>query len=404
MGSTHRRRGLHFVEANHSLWAMADRETKARQRRVLILTASLGAGHKAAAGALAHALQAAKPAPELRIIDALDYAHRFFRFYYAGLFVAGMTRLSRLWGWGFDLADGPHVPGRTNLEKLRLWTERRALRRLAEEVTAWRPDVVLNTHFVSAPLVGRLIAHGSLQAVHMVVGTDHNMHRWWFAENVDQWFMPDEASRARARRWGVPNDRIAVTGIPIHPKWTQRLDRRKVCADWSLPAETPIVIVTGGTEFTCGPVVALAVGILRACPRSHVVVLAGRNKRLLAELSRLEAAGRRLSPVSFTDRVHELVEVASLIVTKPGGITTAECCAKGTPMVLLPPVPGQEAANARHLCEHGAAVTPGGPAKVVGAVQRLLDNPGELARMSDCARGLYRPATSTIVGAICRAL
>jgi processive 1,2-diacylglycerol beta-glucosyltransferase len=201
----------------------------------------------------------------------------------------------------------------------------------------------------------------------------------------------------------VGPEQITVCDIPIRLKWTQPLDRAKVLADWRLPADRKIILLSGGAEFTCGPVEATASGILAAAPSAHVVVLAGRNKELLAKLSRLcedgPAAGR-LTPVSFTDRAHELVGVASLMVTKPGGVTTSECCAMGTPMVLLPPVRGQESCNAEYLCAHGAAVAPGGMLKVIQTVRRLLENPRELATMADCAKKLHRPAARPIAAKV----
>ena len=155
--------------------------------------------------------------------------------------------------------------------------------------------------------------------------------------------------RQTLRRWGVHERHITVSGIPIHPKWARPLDRRKILRDWRLPADRKIVLLAGGTEFTCGPVVRIARHIAEVCPQAYVVVLAGRSKKLLAELAASPLAPGRLVGVGFTDRVHELVEACSLMVTKPGGVTTAECLAKGTPMVLMNPVAGQEGGNAEYL-------------------------------------------------------
>lgn len=383
---------------------MANEARAGQAKKVLLIFARVGAGHRQAALALKEGIQSAVPDLHVQLEDVLDHAPWPFHLYYHSGYVLGMTRLPRVYGLGFDLTNVPDRPGRRLSERVRLRSERFWLRSFAEKVAQWAPDLVVNTHFLTAPVIRDLISRGRLNAKQMVVVTDHDMHRWWYSENVDQWLLPDELSRAKLRRWGIPAERMTVTGIPIHAKWTRPLDRRKIHADWGLPPDRPIVILTGGTEFTCGPIVNIALGILRACAEAHVVVLAGRDKKLLARLSRLGEAGRRLTPVSFTDRVHELVEICSLMVTKPGGITTTECCCKGAPMVLLQPVPGQEACNARHLRAHGAAVIPGGAVKIIETVRRLLGRPDELARMSKCAKSLYSPATSIIVEAISRML
>ncbi|HUS91042.1 MAG TPA: glycosyltransferase, partial [Phycisphaerae bacterium] len=198
--------------------------------------------------------------------------------------------------------------------------------------------------------------------------------------------------------------RITVSGMPIQAKWTAPLDRAKVLAEWRLPPDRPIIVLAAGADFTCGPVVKIARRLLAACEGAFVAVLAGRNKKLLGQLSLLPGAGRDLAAFAFTDRVHELVEVCTLMVTKAGGLSTAECVAKARPMVLLKPVPGQEKGNAAYFAEKGAAVVTAGVGEVVEQVRRLLARPDELKRMSDNARRLHRPATATIAAAIQAAL
>jgi processive 1,2-diacylglycerol beta-glucosyltransferase len=41
--------------------------------------------------------------------------------------------------------------------------------------------------------------------------------------------------------------------------------------------------------------------------------------------------------------MHELMAVSDLIITKPGGLTTSEVLAMGKPLMIVNPIPGQEA-------------------------------------------------------------
>jgi processive 1,2-diacylglycerol beta-glucosyltransferase len=374
------------------------------RRRVLIVTASVGEGHRQAAGALADALRAAAPGVELDVVDVLTLAPWVFGASYAGGYSLAVSKFPRLYGLGFWLSDRPQGPRRSLNERLRLWHEGCYLRRLQRRVLQTRPDLVVHTHFVSSAPVARLIRQGLFDRPHVVVVTDIRMHRFWLCEEVDHWFVPAEPTAQRLRRWGVRPERITVSGIPIHPKWTGDTDRQKVLAEWRLPAGRPLVLLAGGAEFTCGPIVRIARELRQACGEAFVGVLAGRNKKLLGRLCRLPGAGRDLAGFAFTDRVQELVSVCTLMVTKAGGLSTAECLAKGTPMVLLPPVPGQESGNGAYLAAEGAAVVARDVREVVAQVRRLLGDAEALARMGDCARRLHRPGTETIVAAIRRAV
>ena len=377
-----------------------DGPQSAPRARVLIVTASVGAGHNSAARAIAEALALSVPEVHSEVLDVLTFAPWAFRAYYAGGYSLAVTKLPSLYGLGFWLTDRPNGPRRGWMERFRLCRERRKLRAFERHVAAAGADLVVNTHFLAPPLLGRMRDTGLLAAPQFVVVTDIRMHRFWFAEGVDRWFVPAGKTAERLADWAVPTERVTVSGMPIHPKWSEPLDRRKILADWRLPEGRPIVLVSAGADFTCGPVLRIVKGLLSGCEGAFVAVAAGRNKKLLGRLSRLPATGRDLAAFSFTDRIHELVEVSSLVVTKAGGLTTAECLSKARPMVLLRPVPGQESGNAAYLAQEGAAVMAAGAADTVEQVRRLLARPDELDRLSDNARRLYRPGAETIAAAI----
>ncbi len=377
--------------------------TAVHPRRVLLVSSSVGAGHNQAAAALMAGLKDAGPQVETEFIDALSVVPWWFRLVYAGGYTLLVTRLPRLYGWGYRLNNRPKTPRRTLVERGRLWVERMALRRLRRHVLARRPVLVMATHYLAMPMIGRLIGRGAARLRMFAVITDNEPHRWWFSENVERYFVANQCVAEAIRPWGVEADRITVSGIPIHPKWTAPLDRRRILRDWSLPGDRPIVIVSGGTYFTVGPIREIARGILHNT-EAHVIVLTGNDKKLQAELAELSGEAGRIKPVGFTDRVHELAEVAALFVTKPGGLMTAECMAKGVPMVLTRPVPGQESANAEMLAREGAAVIAPSTEDVIREVTRLLEMPEALGALAANARRLYRPATETIVSAICQAV
>ncbi|HUU59596.1 MAG TPA: glycosyltransferase [Phycisphaerae bacterium] len=385
---------------------MSDKDAASSPLKVLLVSAHIGAGHTQAARAVLEALRTAAPEIRAEHLNLLSVSPRFFRALYNGAYVLGMTRFPRIYGLGFRLANRPPRCGPGLLERVRVRHEAMWLRQLERAVLVRGPELILHTHFLGPPVVGELIARNRLAARQMVAVTDIEMHRWWYAEDVDRWFVPADTTAAVLRRWGVGAERITVSGIPIRSKWTAPLDRDRVLSAWRIPRDKKIVILTGGTEFTCGPVERIARGVLASCPEVCLVVLAGRNKKLLARMSRHPGAAEgRLVLVPFTDRAHELVEVCSLMVTKAGGVTTAECLAKGTAMVLLRPVPGQESGNAEYLAAQGAAVITRNADQAVAQVRRLLGDPAALEAMSAGARRLHRPAAQiiaeSVLGAVC---
>src|SRR5206468_7114159 len=124
----------------------------------------------------------------------------------------------------------------------------------------------------------------------------------------------------------------------------------------------------------------------------EIVVVAGRNEKLKAQLQKVKTAPRHhVKVLGFTDQIDELMTVADLVVSKPGGLTTSETLARGAAMVIVNPIPGQESRNSDFLLENGAAIKVNNVATLAYKVDTLLRSPERLARLKANARALGRP-------------
>ena len=90
-----------------------------------------------------------------------------------------------------------------------------------------------------------------------------------------------------------------------------------------------------------------------------LLLLAGKNEKMknrFCEVVDRNQKGDTVKILEFTDKVPELMHIADLVVTKPGGLTTSESLASNLPMVIINPIPGQEEENAAFLEENGTCV------------------------------------------------
>jgi len=94
--------------------------------------------------------------------------------------------------------------------------------------------------------------------------------------------------------------------------------------------------------------------------------------------------------LGFATNMHELMAVADLIVTKPGGLTTSEALAMGKPLFILDPIPGQEAANSDFLLERGAAAKVNRIEDLPFRLEQLMGS-RKLKEMARAARKLGHP-------------
>ena len=102
--------------------------------------------------------------------------------------------------------------------------------------------------------------------------------------------------------------------------------------------------------------------------------------------------------LGFTNEIDELMNVADLVVSKPGGLTTSETLARGAVMVIVNPIPGQESRNSDYLLENGAAIKVNNTATIGYKITQLLSNPERLASLCANVRRIARPrAAFTVV-------
>jgi processive 1,2-diacylglycerol beta-glucosyltransferase len=106
----------------------------------------------------------------------------------------------------------------------------------------------------------------------------------------------------------------------------------------------------------------------------------------------------RYRVIGYATEMAPLMQVATLFIGKPGGLSSSECMAAGLPMVLINPIPGQEVRNSDFLLEEGAAVRCNYGTTIGYKIASLLDAPDRVARMAASARRIGRPhAAETIV-------
>ena len=133
-----------------------------------------------------------------------------------------------------------------------------------------------------------------------------------------------------------------------------------------------------------------------------MVVVAGKNVELEKECQAIAAT--LPIPVKvhgFVSNMHELMDAADLIVTKPGGLTTTEILAKGKPMALVAPIPGQEQRNCEYLLEAGAAVRLYDVGDSAHYLEQWLGDEARMKRMASAARSIAQPdAAKAIAGAL----
>ncbi len=359
-------------------------------RRILILSASVGAGHVRAAEAVELALKELDPHATVENVDVLKLTNAVFRRVYGQAYLDLVNKMPHVLGYFYDLLDRKPSPQQKS-DRLRRLVQRLNLGRFLKFLNKEPWDAIVNTHFLPAEIVAGLKRKKKLATPQLTTVTDFETHRLWVNEPCEQYFTATAEAAAHLQSWGVSAAAISVTGIPIHPAFSRPKTRDKCLTNHRLVGDRPVVLQLSG-GFGVGPIEKIYRAILDVEIPLEIVVVTGRNAALKKKLERIDPAERHLTHVvGFTTEMDEFMTMADVVVSKPGGLTTSEVLACGAAMAIVNPIPGQESRNSDFLLENGAGIKINNLSTLAFKLTELLGHPKRLASLKASARRLGHP-------------
>jgi processive 1,2-diacylglycerol beta-glucosyltransferase len=366
---------------------------------ILILSSAIGSGHMRASAAVVRGVELSDPE---RTCSIVDFPHEVSPGIEHLLRSAYLESL-KLWPAAYGrIYRSSEVPGRGGAQagtqedprhgSYRHYVENAGLRTLERLRSETGARALVAPHFYGAGVLGHYKERnpGVFAAV---VLTDYVPHPIEIPPNLDLYVVADEAAGEAVARLGVPEKKIHPTGIPIDPAFEEAADAGGVRRDLlNLDGDDlPVVLVMGG-GLGGGDLERTVSLLSEASAAMHLVVLCGSNERSRERLERkAKKDGRSATFLAYTDHVRELMAGASVLVTKPGGMSCTEALAAGLPQVLYHPIPGQEEDNAAAMARYGAAIVVEMAEDILGETLRILTSGDHRNRMVECAKAAHRP-------------
>ena len=325
-------------------------------KKILVLSASVGAGHIRAAQALELALkELAPPDDTIQNVDVLTLSTASFRKIYRQSYLEMVNKAPHLLGFFYDRLDQPVSKSENWLTKLGLVVEKANLKGLVKLLQEpW--DLVVNTHYLPTEILASMRRKQQSKLEQFCVTTDFDTHRLWVHDPVERYFCALEDGKKYLESFGVPEKKITVTGIPIHPVFSKPKDRVTILKAHGIQGDRPVILQLAG-GFGVGPVGDIYKSLLEIQQPLEIVVVAGKNEDAQKALKKIKVPPRHLTHIlGFTDKMDELLVAADVVLSKPGGLTVSEALARGAAFAILNPIPGQETHNSDYLLENGAAI------------------------------------------------
>ena len=333
--------------------------------KVLIFSASIGEGHDLPARVLADGIAEEAPAVEVEIVDSLALVNPFVR-----RLVLDSSRFHSVWGNRiFDLSYKLITdvqPTRWFAARLTQWLAARPIRRAVLERA---PDVVVSTYPGSTEVLGDLRAKGRIDVPVVSAITDLAALRFWAHPGVDLHLITHPESAEEVHRIAPGTGVVCVRGLTDERFYVAR-DQGEARHDLGLPAEGPVVIVSGG-GWAVGDLEGAAEEALEV-PGATVVCLCGRKDDLRERLAERFAGEPRVRLEGFTDRMPDWFAAADVLVHSTAGLTVLEAIMRGCGVVSYGWGRGHVRANNAAFSRFGLAEVASSRDELPAALERAM--------------------------------
>ena len=329
---------------------------------ILMLSCSTGEGHNHCAKAVREALEAMG-----HEVDFFDMLHLFGEpgpISMESLLNVISTRAPGLFGLMYKAGEKVSALGVTSPVYL---VNRNYGGKLCDLINARGYDAVVCSHLFPMETLTFIRKRYDMRARCYGILSDYTCIPFLAETELDAYFLPHENVRTSCVNAGIPAGRLIVTGMPVAAAFRAAMTKEAAREALGIPLWAKVYLVmTGG--IGCGDAVGLCERLL-ALPddAARICVLAGRNQELLDRLREMDAPG--VCPVPFTDRVFTYMRAADVLLSKAGGISSAEAAVANVPLVHTMMIPGVETINAQFFADLGMSL--------------LARTPDEAARFAD---------------------
>ncbi len=315
---------------------------KNSKKRILILTADAGFGHRSAALAIQSGIEELYPDRyQIDIANPLDNKKApFFIRESQSEYDKWVRDVPELYKFGYELSDAP-IPV-TILEGILVVS---LFEVILETIEEYEPDIIVNTYpLYQAPFVAVRSLHKFNIPMVTLITDLATVHQVWFNDKVDWLVVPTNIVREDAIEAGVDPEKMCVIGIPVNPRIFLLEDSKQELRKklgWNEELTTVLAVGSKRVEHF-----KENLNILNHSGFPfQLIVVTGKDQELYEELKGIEWH-HEVHLYEFVDQMPEFMRAADLIIAKAGGLIVTESLASGLPMILIDVIPGQESGNA----------------------------------------------------------
>ena len=351
-------------------------------KKVLILTVTAGNGHNSAANSMKNMLENA--GVEVKIVDIMK------------------ELTSKLNAWtidkGYNISVGYLRPIydvfydrylKSDIKKANVCGAQTSVKnlngKLLKIIYEYQPDVIYATSFYGGVALANLRRCFQLPSKNISCMLDYVVSPFWEAtvEGLDYLTLSHEDFREELIKKGFSSERLIVTGIPIHAKFDNIIDKSEARKRLGLKDMFTVLVFYGGGHW--GGALKVFKTLKKNIKKEiQIIVVNGHNEKAKKKIDSLKLPKNiHVKNIGFTKEVDMIMAASDVMIGKGGGLSMTEAINMKLPLIATKKLPGQEYYNVKYLERKGTGLVFNNEKDLIEKIENLYENPELLHDMTE---------------------
>lgn len=258
-------------------------------------------------------------------------------------------------------------------------------KKMQREIVSFNPDLLISTHFFGNIILGMLNKKKLTHAKIISIITDYHYHEMWLKDekSIDALIVSNDILKNKLIEKGIAKNKIYAYGIPISETFSSVESLDTIKNKYHVNNGKKIFLFFAGGSIGSSFSYKYLKKLLEKQYDINIIYVCGKNEKLRSKVEKTidKYHYENVYPLGFSKEVNNLLSIADIVITKPGGLSITESLEMHKPMLLIPGNGGNEIYNARFVSKNGYGINCHTPNKLVKNVGKLLKKPNMVLNM-----------------------
>lgn len=243
-----------------------------------------------------------------------------------------------------------------------------------EELKREKPDLIVSVHGLFVGSVVNVVREAGLDIpVAVIIADLVTLSRMWADGRTDLTLSPTQEASELLQEWGVPKDKIQVTGFPVRERFYRE---EYLPAAEAAASIQPSVLLINGCEKP-ETIIQISDSVLENTIAA-MTIIAGRDDRLRCRLEKEYARRPRIRTLGYCQNIEEYMRSHDILVCRGSPNILMEAVNCHIPVIMFGALPGQEKDNPVFMERNRLGIRADKPDEISLKINELLKDDGKL--------------------------